>query len=222
MNLPGYLQPQGDGWRIDDAVTLWGLIHYEIAVGTPDTPAVKRLRHRARREVAEVATKNPESPDPPRGPVLRLRRSNWVTGGNYPSSRMEPTRQGVKCAPSRTWVTVAALAGLCRQHGHPCPWEQEAEPAQQQVSAGRPDVLGELADEAFATMAAMEAASPGRRVTKAEAIRAVVDKHIPKPDPSASLQLRTAAQQKREEMTRSLTDKMKPSRQGTRKHHCPT
>lgn len=129
MNLPGYLQPQGDGWRIDDAVTLWGLIHYEIAVGTPDTPAVRRLRLRARREVAAVATENPESPDPPRGASLRLRRSNWVRGWDYPSSRMEPTRQGVERAPSRTWVTVAALAGLCRQHGHPCPWEQEAEPA---------------------------------------------------------------------------------------------
>ncbi len=129
MNLPGYLQPQGDGWRIDDAVTLWGLIHFEIAVGTPDTPAVKRLRHRARREVVAVATETPESPDPPRGSSLRPRYSNWFSGGDYPSSRMEPTRQGVKCAPSRTWVTVAALAGLCRQHGHPCPWEQEADPA---------------------------------------------------------------------------------------------
>ena len=160
MNLPGYLQPQGDGWRIDDAVTLWGLIHYEIAVGTPDTPEVKRLRHRARREVAEVATKNPGSPDPPRGASLRRRCSNWVTGRDYPSSRMELTRQGVKCAPSRTWVTVAALAGLCRQHGHPCPWEQEAEPAQQPVSAGRPGRPGRpsINAEAYLHIATLVAA----------------------------------------------------------------
>lgn len=186
MNLPGYLQPQGDGWRIDDAVTLWGLIHYEIAVGTPDTPAVRRLRLRARREVAAVATENPESPDPPRGASLRLRRSNWVRGWDYPSSRMEPTRQGVERAPSRTWVTVAALAGLCRQHGHPCPWEQEAEPTQQ-VSAGRPGRRSTNA-EAYQHIDTLIAAGSTPKSARLDAAR----KYFPKEDSEAKAEsLRT-------------------------------
>lgn len=115
MNLPSYLKPEGGIFRIDDAETIWGLVHYGIPVGTPDTPEVKRLRQRARQEVATVASRDPGSPQ-----YVRT-----GSGGGYLIS-------------PRTWVTVAAMAGLFRQHGHPYPWEQEAEPAQQPVSAGRP------------------------------------------------------------------------------------
>ncbi len=115
MNLPGYLKPEGGIFRIDDAETIWGLVHYGIAVGTPDTPEVKRLRQRARQEVAAVASRDPGSP--------QYRRTG--SGGGYITF-------------PRIWVTVAGLAGLFLQHGHPCPWEQEAEPAQPPESAGRP------------------------------------------------------------------------------------
>jgi hypothetical protein len=227
MNLPGYLKPQDGNFRIDDAETLWGLVHYGIAVGTPETPEVKRLRQRARQEVAAVVSKDP-------GPIryesrpLARRPDEQAYDACFPlpPSLVRSRSVGYLIFP-RTWVTVDGMAGLFRQHGHPYQWEPEAEPAQQPVAAGlpadppppstnpkggRPEVLRELAEDAFATNAELEAASPGKRVTNKEAILAVVDKHIPIPDPSAPYSQRTKAQQEREAMTKSLQDKMKPSR----------
>lgn len=126
MNLPGYLKPQDGKFRLEDATTLWGIVHYGIAVDTPETPEVKRLRQRAQREVAAVASKEI-------GPILYNRTPIPPQRGGQESTR------GVSyiCLP-KIWVTAPAMAGLFQQHGHPYPWGPEAEPAHHPVSAGLP------------------------------------------------------------------------------------
>lgn len=128
MDLPTYLHPQHGGWRLEDALSLWLLVHYGINRSDPDTPEIRRLRLQARREVETLAS---ELPDQLKSPPVYVRRVHRDWGG---ASDQWPrqTRNSPPPPPPRTWVTTAALAGLCRQSGHVPPWEQQTPTAGRQ------------------------------------------------------------------------------------------
>lgn len=121
MDLPPYLHPQDDGWRLEDAVSIWLLVHYGINRSDPDTPEICRLRLQARREVVTLAS---ELPDQLKSPPVYVRRVHRDWGGATDQWPRQ-SRNSTPPPPPRTWVTTTALAGLCRQCGHVPPWEQQ-------------------------------------------------------------------------------------------------
>jgi len=234
ITLPVYLQPQNGGWRLEDAVSIWLLVHYEIGKSDPDTTEIRRLRLQARREVATLAS---ELPDHLKPPTIRRVARDW--GGGASDSFPRQTRW---VAPPRTWVTMSALAGLCRQHGYTPPWEQviatnkhrvtptidgpasppgeppkhskqDSNPAftTNKFSAGRMRLYDDLVVEVKKEHLERTHTANGKRVTKAECIRAVVSRHIPMPD-YADYQARLNVKAEREKLIEALTHRMKPSR----------
>ena len=234
MDLPPYLHPQEGGWRLEDAVSIWLLVHYDIAPTTAETPAVQRLRARAQQEVSPLLTLAPG--EPVQRPATRI-VTRYLGGGE--ESRWP---QLYLVDNPKTWVPADALAGLCRQHGHTPPWEPApaaeepcapltpggpasptAEPAtggQQDFppstatptgSAGRMRLYDDLVREVEQEHRERTLAANGIRVTKAECIRAVVNRHLPTPDPT-DYQAREKVKAKRDNLIEALTHRMKPSR----------
>lgn len=198
MNLPDYLQPHGGGWHIDDAVTLWGKARYGITPTDPDTSEVKRLRIRARQDVAAIASEPPDHHHKP--PTIRRVHRDWL-----PSSYHDTPGRVLRFPPPRTWVTVASLADLFRRHGYPLPWEQADPP--DELSAperllgdpslmparkkpSRPDKWGNAVTMVEAEFEQMKATSPGIQPSEAEAIKNVVYRLVKMPnenDPSYAI-----------------------------------
>ena len=235
MDLPSYLQPQDDGWCLDDAVAIWLLVHYGIHRADPDTPELRRLRFQARREVATLASEVPKHRQTPPVYVRRVHREWGNASDQWP-------RQTRDSPPPRTWVTTAALAALCRQHGHTPPWEPApavekpgaprtpggpAAPPGEPASGGKRDLpraaasptgaagrlrlYDDLVREVEQEHTQRTLAAHGQRVTKAECIRAVVSRHLPMPDPT-DYPARDKVKAKREKLIEALTHRMKPSR----------
>jgi hypothetical protein len=102
---------------LEDAVSIWLLVHYDIAPTTAETPAVQRLRARAQQEVSPLLTLAPG--EPVQRPATRI-VTRYLGGGE--ESRWP---QLYLVDNPKTWVPADALAGLCRQCGHVPPWEQQ-------------------------------------------------------------------------------------------------
>lgn len=88
---------------------------------------------------------------------------------------------------------------------------EDLRPRAPATRTGRPSEYDDLAREVEREYSARTQAANGKRVTKAECIRAVVDLHIPMPDHTADAGARNKAKFDRNHLIEALTHRMKPS-----------
>lgn len=132
MDLPHHLShPQGGGWPLADAATLWGWLRYGLSLATPPSREGTRLARLARSEVAALAEYRPPATTTP---TITRRPSAWLGSGLGPAGWAlgsdDPPRRRAPAAPPRNWVRTEALAELLAQHGIPAPWAPAPAPAQ--------------------------------------------------------------------------------------------
>ncbi len=120
MELPHHLtHPQGGGWPLADAVTLWGWLRYGLTIGTQETRESKRLHWAARADVGACAVFKHPPPPPAIPPWLLAHRE-----------RRQGSTLDVYVSPPRPdWVTCQAMAELCGRFGISPPWEDLEPPA---------------------------------------------------------------------------------------------
>lgn len=81
---------------------------------------------------------------------------------------------------------------------------------------GRPSLYSRFIPEVEAELQRQRGATPQEEPNRAKAIRVVVSKHHPEPDPTASPEVRRKAREERETLIQGITDSMKRYRQAQR------